>query len=67
MRLPCNEHPIERGFRAVLGLGLIALAVTGVTGAWAWIGVVPLLTAATGFCPLYTLIGVNTCPANTTG
>ena len=30
---------------------------------WAWVGVVPLATAAIGFCPLYPLVGLNTCPA----
>ena len=25
------------------------------------IGVVPLVTAFTGFCPLYTVLGMNTC------
>jgi hypothetical protein len=29
---------------------------------WAWIGVVPLITAAIGFCPAYTLLGFSTCP-----
>ncbi|MBF0281383.1 MAG: DUF2892 domain-containing protein, partial [Zetaproteobacteria bacterium] len=28
---------------------------------WGWIGVVPLLTALVGFCPLYPLLGWNTC------
>jgi hypothetical protein len=28
-----------------------------------WIGIVPLATAAIGWCPLYTIIGVSTCPA----
>jgi hypothetical protein len=27
-----------------------------------WIGVVPLLTGLFGFCPLYKLVGLNTCP-----
>ena len=30
-----------------------------------WLGIlalIPLLTALVGFCPLYTLIGINTCP-----
>ncbi|WP_266368571.1 YgaP family membrane protein [Tellurirhabdus rosea] len=30
-----------------------------------WLGIlalVPLLTALVGFCPLYTLFGINTCP-----
>jgi hypothetical protein len=30
---------------------------------WGYIGVVPLLTGAIGMCPVYTLLGINTCPA----
>ena len=57
-----NVGGIDRIGRIVVGLILIALALTGTVGAWGWIGVVPLLTGAMGFCPLYPLIGLNTCP-----
>jgi hypothetical protein len=57
-----NVGGIDRILRIVAGLVLIALAATGTVGAWGWIGVVPLLTGAVGFCPLYPLIGMNTCP-----
>jgi hypothetical protein len=43
----------------------IALALTGTIGAWGWIGVVPLATAALGFCPLYTVLGFSSCPVET--
>jgi hypothetical protein len=39
------------------------LAFTGTVGWWGWIGIVPLGTALVGFCPLYPLLGINTCPA----
>jgi hypothetical protein len=57
-----NVGTIDRVLRIVLGLALIALTLTGSIGAWGWIGVLPLLTAALGSCPLYTLLGVSTCP-----
>jgi hypothetical protein len=41
---------------------LIAATLTGTIGAWGWIGVVPLATAAIGFCPLYTVFGFSSCP-----
>jgi len=44
------------------GLVLIALAWTGTVGVWGWIGVVPLATGLIGWCPAYTLLGINTCP-----
>jgi O-antigen ligase len=57
-----NEGTLDRAVRIAAGLALIALAATGTVGAWGWIGVVPLLTGAIGMCPLYTVLGINTCP-----
>jgi hypothetical protein len=51
----------DRGLRVVIGLALVALAVTGPQYPWAWIGLVPLATAAIGWCPLYRLLGIRTC------
>jgi hypothetical protein len=45
----------------VVGLALLAWAVMG-GPVWAWIGVLPLITGLMGWCPAYTLIGLNTCP-----
>jgi hypothetical protein len=56
-----NAGSIDRITRIGIGLGLCAAALTGVLGPWAWIGVVPLATGFVGFCPLYSLLGVNTC------
>ena len=57
-----NEGGLDRGLRVVAGLVLIALTMTGVIGAWGWIGVVAIITGVIGFCPAYTLLGMNTCP-----
>lgn len=57
-----NVGGADRVLRAVLGIALIGLTLTGVIGWWGWIGVVPLATAILRFCPVYPLIGVNTCP-----
>jgi hypothetical protein len=58
-----NEHPVERVVRVLIGLGLLGLAVAGPQTPWGYIGIVPLLTGITGNCPLYSLLGVSTCPA----
>ncbi len=60
-----NEGTIDRALRILAGLVLIALAATGTVGAWGWIGVVPLATGLIGWCPAYTLLGINTCPMKT--
>jgi hypothetical protein len=63
-----NMGAIDRMARVAVGLALIAYAIPlgfAPTG-WnwvGWIGIVPLLTAGFGFCPLYTVLGISTCPA----
>lgn len=57
-----NVGGMDRILRIVVGIVLIVLALTGTVGSWGWIGVVPLLTGLFKFCPLYTLLGMNTCP-----
>jgi O-antigen ligase len=56
-----NIGNIERIIRIVGGLVLIALAATGTVGVWGWLGLVPLATGLTGWCPPYSLLGINTC------
>jgi hypothetical protein len=57
-----NVGGIDRGLRIAVGLLLIALAATGTIGMWGYIGVLPLLTGAIGWCPPYAMFGWNTCP-----
>jgi Protein of unknown function (DUF2892) len=60
-----NIGYMDRIVRFVVGLALISLALGYIPGVssqiWGWIGVVPLATALFGSCPVYTLLGVNTC------
>lgn len=60
-----NEGTIDRALRVIAGLVLIALAATGTIGVWGWIGIVPIATGLIGWCPAYTLLGINTCPMKT--
>jgi hypothetical protein len=60
--LVVTEHPIERVFRVLVGIGLLSLVFVGPKTAWGWLGILPLLTGFTGLCPLYTLLGISTCP-----
>jgi hypothetical protein len=60
--MKANVGGIDRLLRIVIGLVLIALTLTGTIGVWGWIGVVPLLTGAFSFCPLYPLLGFSSCP-----
>lgn len=60
--LPGNEHPIERAVRVGVGLALLSLVVFGPRTAWGLLGIIPLVTGLIGSCPIYTLLGVSTCP-----
>ena len=56
--MTANVGGIDRILRIVAGLVLIALAATGVVGAWGYLGVIVLATGVLA----YTLLGLNTCP-----
>jgi hypothetical protein len=64
-----NEGNLDRGVRVVAGVGLLGLLAVGPVPGWGLvglIGIVPLVTGALGSCPLYTLLGVSTCPMKAT-
>ncbi len=59
--MKANVGGSDKILRVAAGVALIAFTLLGIIGAWGWVGVVPLLTGLFNFCPLYTLLGVNTC------
>jgi len=56
-----NVGTVDRIARLIVGAGLISLVFIGPQTPWGWIGVIPLLTAVVGFCPLYRMLGIGTC------
>ena len=56
-----NVGTIDRIGRVTVGLTLISLVFFGPQTPWGWIGVIPLATALIGWCPLYPILGINTC------
>lgn len=56
-----NEGTIDRALRVVVGLAVLSLVFVGPQTAWGWVGLVPLATGLLGFCPLYSILGINTC------
>lgn len=56
-----NEGKVDRGLRVVVGLAVLSLAFVGPESVWGWVGLVPLFTGLVGFCPLYSILGINTC------
>ncbi|NMG73199.1 YgaP family membrane protein [Aromatoleum diolicum] len=57
-----NVGGMDKILRIVAGLVLIVLAIMGIGAPWTWIGVVPLATGLLGWCPAYSIFGMNTCP-----
>jgi hypothetical protein len=57
-----NEGNIDRALRVIVGIVLLAMVFVGPQTVWGWIGVIPLLTGAIGICPLYSVLGINSCP-----
>lgn len=52
-----NMGIVDRSIRMLAGV-IILFFVSRTP--WAWIGVVPLVTGMTGFCPLYSAFGWST-------
>lgn len=61
-----NEGTFDRVLRVIVGLGLLVwFFVDQGQGPWHYaklIGIVPLLTGLFGTCPVYSMLGISTCP-----
>ncbi|MEZ4608331.1 MAG: DUF2892 domain-containing protein [Deinococcales bacterium] len=62
-----NESTTDRAIRVIIGIVLLAAKLFGYVGGTlglilAIVGVILLLTGLVGFCPLYRLLGISTCP-----
>ncbi len=56
-----NVHRIDRVLRVIAGVAILYFGlVTYNLAWWGWLGLIPLLTGAVGFCPVYRLFGVKT-------
>lgn len=64
-----NAGGWDRAIRLVLGIGLLGLygALEPPAKYFTLIGLVFVGTALTGFCPLYAVLGINTCRRSTGG
>jgi hypothetical protein len=57
-----NEGAVDRVLRVIVGLAILSLVFIGPQTPWAWFGLVPLITGLVGFCPVYSMLGIRTCP-----
>ncbi|WP_377507632.1 DUF2892 domain-containing protein [Octadecabacter sp. R77987] len=57
-----NEGTVDRVLRVIVGLALLSLVFVGPQTLWGLIGIVPLATGLVGICPIYSILGIRTCP-----
>ena len=60
-----NVGTIDRVARVILGLALLTAFAMHAGGQYNWlylIGIVPLVTGLMSRCPLYSILGLSTCP-----
>ena len=60
-----NIGGLDRIARIVIGAALIIGYFMNREGAYSWLyllGIVPLATGLLSSCPLYSILGINTCP-----
>jgi hypothetical protein len=65
--MTCNVGGVERPIRIVVGIFVIAVGAFGslppaATAIALVVGTIALVTGAIGYCPLWALLGLNTCP-----
>jgi len=58
--MKCNIGKSDKWIRIVLGVALIVIGLLINNLIIAVVGLIPLGTALLNFCPLYTLVGVDT-------
>ena len=56
-----NVHNIERIIRVLVGLAIVSLVFIGPQSPWGWLGLIPVSTGLSGWCPPYALFGISTC------
>lgn len=56
-----NEGNVDRILRVLVGLGVLSLVFVGPQTLWGLLGLIPLTTGSLGICPVYSLLGMNTC------
>lgn len=57
-----NVGGFDKILRIVAGAALIGATAAGLLPVWGYIGIVPLVTGLMGWCPIYPILGLSTCP-----
>lgn len=62
-----NVGDADRIVRVAIAAVLLALTLLQIIPIWGLVGLIPLATGVSGFCPLYTVFGIRTCSAPKSG
>ncbi|WP_219067438.1 YgaP family membrane protein [Candidatus Mycobacterium methanotrophicum] len=65
-----NEGKAERIIRVFAGVFLLVglpIMLPGAAKWWGLVGLLPLLTGLSGYCPVWSLLGINTCSRKRAG
>ena len=57
-----NMGKLDRWIRVLVGAIVLSLGFWGPHTAWSWLGLILIVTGAIGHCPIYTMLGLRTCP-----
>ena len=58
--MKCNTGKSDRILRIIIGIVIVAVGIYYESW-WGAIGIIPIFTAAIGWCPLYLPLGLSTC------
>ena len=58
--MKCNVGKTDKIIRWVIGIVAIVLGVY-FKNWWGAVGLIPIVTASMGFCPIYTIVGLSSC------
>lgn len=56
-----NIGNIDAIIRIILGLVILSLVFLGPKTLWGLVGLIPIFTGIIRYCPLYPILGINTC------
>lgn len=56
-----NIGNIDASIRIIIGIILLSLIFIGPKSLWGLIGLIPIISALLRYCPLYPILGINTC------
>ena len=63
--MTCNVGGVDRALRIIIGIPLLVIGIILLSGVWKWVaivlGVIGTVTGLVRFCPLNSLLGINSC------